>query len=126
MQSLKEVQKNEEEKPLHYLYVQGRELYCTNCDFIGYYLLHKECWICDATWPQGKEPKEEERKDINDLESRVPVPLVIPAPLVMQLSVPHMPDTPEYKKYNRELDYILEERTRLSSVENKKISMVHK
>jgi hypothetical protein len=129
MQSLKVInqqkqdQKKEEEKPLHYLYVQDGELYCTNCDFIGYYILHKECWICNATWPEGKEPKEEDTKDNTDLG---PPPLVTPAPLVIQLSIPHMPDIPEYKEYNRQLDYILEERTRLSSIENKKMNMIHK
>jgi len=114
MQSVKEFNqqdKKEDVPETHYLYIQNSELYCTNCDFIGYYLLHKECWICDAKWPEGKEPKEEFEE--KDLEFEQPIS---PAPLVMQLSIPHIPDAEEFKEYNRQLDELLT----MSSIGNNK------
>lgn len=113
MQSLKEInQSKKEEVPEtnkeHYLYIQNGDLYCTNCDCIGYYIYCKECCICGAKWPEGKEPTSKELEELDLIR-----PLK-PAPLVMQLGVSHMPDTEEFKDYNRRLDYILEENTRLT------------
>lgn len=128
MQSLKEISQqaqNEEVEevpetnedttpPVHSLYIQDGDLYCTNCDYIGYYIYHKECCICGAKWPEGKEPTLKELEDLDLI--RTPINWSElggngspkPAPLVRQLSVSHMPDTPEFRDYNRRLDEILE------------------
>ena len=85
--------------PIHSLYIQDGDLYCTNCNCIGYYIYHKECFICGAKWPEGKEPTV---KELEDLDLIRPPPK--PAPMVRQLSVSHVPDTPEFRDYNRRLD----------------------
>ena len=117
MQSLKKINQSKKEKvpetnEEHYLYVQDGDLYCTNCDCIGYYIYHKECCICGAKWPEGKEPT---NKELEELDLIRPLK---PAPLVMQLSIPHMQNTEVFKEYNRQLDELLEEKIRMSSIGN--------
>ena len=101
---------NEEDTP--YLYIQDGDLYCSNCDCIGYYLSYKECCICGAKWPEGKEPSTEELEKLDLIR-----PPPKPAPMVRQLSVSHMPDIPEFRDYNANLDRILESQN-IQSQEN--------
>jgi len=74
------------------------------------------------TYPQPKEADAKEadpKEEAIDEEYTGPPPLTAAAPIVMQLAIPHMPDTTqENKEYNRYLDYIIEERTRLA-IKNK-------
>lgn len=120
---IKDVEINEEvkEPPQDYIYIKDGELYCTKCDFIGMYICHNECCICEAKWQKGMEPKDEEymedeeeqleyedkfleyEEHMNDEEDDLLPPhasdplvrelsiLHNPAPLVMQLSIPHAP-----------------------------------
>jgi hypothetical protein len=107
---VEEVPETNEDVP--YLYIQDGDLYCSNCDCIGYYLSYKECCICGAKWPEGKEPSTEELEKLDFIR-----PPPKPAPLVRQLSVPHMPDIPEFRDYNAHLDRILESQN-IQSQEN--------
>jgi hypothetical protein len=96
-----------------YIYIKDGELYCTKCGFIGMYICDNECCICEAKWLEEIEPKNEQH--FNDL-----LPPLNPAPLVMQLSIPHVLDTTtlESRIYNKQLDDLLKEKNRLSSTVN--------